>query len=118
MSHPHESLPQSLHPASLGSVPSYSPNADRALQPLVDAVADLVEQRQLARTPEVAQEWFAIESVARYLDVAPERVRKLVARRAIPYYQEGPGCRVHLRRRELDEWMLRSRVAARPERHG
>ena len=107
-----------MHPASPSSEPSYSPNADRALQPFVDAVADIVEQRQLARTPETAPEWMSVESAARYLDVSPERVRKLVARRTIPHYQEGPGCRVFLRRRELDEWMLRSRVAARPERHG
>lgn len=50
-------------------------------------------------------EWQSVESASRYLDVSPERVRKLVAARRIPYSQEGPGCRVFLRRRDLDEWM-------------
>jgi len=58
-------------------------------------------------------EWMAIESAARYLDVAVERVRKLHARREIPFYQEGKGCRVFFRRSELDEWMARNRIAPR-----
>jgi len=44
------------------------------------------------------------------LDVSPERVRKLIARRAIPHYQDGHGCRIFLRRRELDEWKSASRL--------
>jgi excisionase family DNA binding protein len=58
-------------------------------------------------------EWMAIETAARYLDVTVERVRKLHARREIPFYQEGKGCRVFFRRSELDEWMARSRIAPR-----
>jgi len=46
-----------------------------------------------------------VATCARYLDVSPERVRKLVATRRIPYSQEAPGCRVFFRRSELDEWM-------------
>jgi excisionase family DNA binding protein len=44
-------------------------------------------------------------TAARYLDVSPERVRKLQARREIPFAQEAPGCRVSFSRRELDAWM-------------
>ena len=57
-------------------------------------------------------EWLSVESAARYLDVAQERVRKLIARRAVPYYQEAPGCRIFFRRSELDEWMQTFRVQA------
>lgn len=49
--------------------------------------------------------WMNVETAARYLDVSPERVRKLVARRQIPYAQEAPGCRVFFARNELDHWM-------------
>ena len=42
-----------------------------------------------------------VETAARYLDVPEERVRKLKDRRVIPYYQDGPGCRVFFRRAEL-----------------
>jgi hypothetical protein len=31
-------------------------------------------------------------------------VRKLAAQRAIPVHQDGPGCKLHFRRDELDEW--------------
>ena len=72
---------------------------------------------QLEASLPAGPEWLSVESAAEYLDVKPERVRKLVARRAIPYYQDGPGCRVFLRRRELDNWLSRSRIAATPERH-
>jgi excisionase family DNA binding protein len=50
-------------------------------------------------------EWMSVETAARYLDASKERVRKLKERREIPYYQEGPGCRVFFRRSELDAWM-------------
>lgn len=99
------------------AAPSYSANENPELHlplpsSIIDAIAELVEQRLLARMPEAAPEWLSIETAATYLDVSPERVRKLVARRALPHYQEGPGCRVFLHRSELDEWMSRSRIAA------
>jgi excisionase family DNA binding protein len=49
--------------------------------------------------------WMSVDTAARYLDVSPERLRKLQARRAIPYHQEGTGCRVLFCRRDLDNWM-------------
>lgn len=54
-------------------------------------------------TPQSA--WMNVDSAARYLDVSPQRLRKLQARREVPYYQEAPGCRVLFRRTELDQWM-------------
>jgi excisionase family DNA binding protein len=50
-------------------------------------------------------DWMGVETTARYLDVSPERVRKLIAARRIPYSQEAPGCRVFMRRSALDGWM-------------
>ncbi len=53
--------------------------------------------------------WMSVETAARYLDVSAERVRKLQARRKIPYHQEDVGCRVHFNRRDLDVWMAEFR---------
>jgi excisionase family DNA binding protein len=50
-------------------------------------------------------EYMNVDTAARYLDASPERLRKLVARREIPYHQEAPGCRVFLNRHDLDQWM-------------
>jgi excisionase family DNA binding protein len=54
-------------------------------------------------------EWMSVETAARYLDVSPERVRKLQSRREIPFHQEGPGCRVFFRRSDLDGAMAELR---------
>jgi excisionase family DNA binding protein len=58
-------------------------------------------------------EWMSVETAARYLDVSPERLRKLQARREIPYSQEASGCRVFFRRADLDAWMTSQRTPAR-----
>lgn len=50
-------------------------------------------------------EWMSITTAARYLDCTPERIRKLVARRAIPFSQDGPGCRIFFSKTDLDQWM-------------
>ena len=55
-------------------------------------------------------EFMSVETAARYLDVSPERIRKLQARGKIPYYQESVGCRVLFRRADLDEWMAKLRT--------
>jgi excisionase family DNA binding protein len=54
-------------------------------------------------------QWLSVETAARYLDCSPERVRKLVARRQIPFAQEAKGCRVSFDRDDLDEWMCGKR---------
>jgi len=47
-------------------------------------------------------EWMNVETAACYMDVSVERVRKLIARKALPSYSEGKGCRRFLRRSEID----------------
>lgn len=61
-------------------------------------------------------EFMSVETAARYLDVSPERLRKLQARRKIPFYQEDVGCRVLFRRADLDQWMATFRNAPPPTR--
>lgn len=47
--------------------------------------------------------WLDVPTAARYMSVSPERVRKLIAARRLPFSQEGPGCRVLIERRALDD---------------
>jgi excisionase family DNA binding protein len=54
-----------------------------------------------------------IETAARYLDSSPERLRKLVAARRIPFVQEASGCAVRFLRADLDEWLREHRHEAR-----
>jgi excisionase family DNA binding protein len=73
-----------------------------------DALA--VIAAQLGRDRDAWPEWMSVETASRYLDAPVERLRKLQARRAIPYHQEGPGCRVFFRRADLDGWMEAQRT--------
>jgi excisionase family DNA binding protein len=58
-------------------------------------------------------EWMNLETAAAYLDSSPERIRKLVARREIPYHQEAPGCRLSFKRHDLDQHMRTQRIEPR-----
>ena len=87
---------------------------------LIEALATAVSKRLLPTLQtsggcEPWPEWMAIETAARYLDVSPQRIRKLVANRHIPFHQEDRGCRILFRRTDLDEWMTRFRVNTRNE---
>ena len=82
----------------------FGPEAVAALEALIDA---RVEAALSTAGRSDAPEWLSVESAARYLDVSPERVRKLQSRRELPYYQEAPGARVFFHRLELDEAMAR-----------
>jgi excisionase family DNA binding protein len=86
------------------------------IEALVDAVTDRVLERLAERETQGKgrQEWLSIASAATHMDVSQERVRKLIARGELPHYQEAPGCRVLLRRAEVDEAM--SRWRSREER--
>jgi excisionase family DNA binding protein len=73
---------------------------------LASRIADLILMRTEQRDRAPASPWMGVEMAASYLDCSPERIRKLVARRAIPFHQERPGARVFLHRGEIDEWLL------------
>jgi excisionase family DNA binding protein len=75
---------------------------ERLREELLDEIREQVRTEiEAAAWPE----WMSIETAARYLDCPSERVRKLIARRAIPFSQEAPGCRIFLSRSDLDTWM-------------
>ncbi len=79
---------------------------------LVARVADLEER--LAEQQASWPEWMSVETAARYLDCTTERLWKLVARRQIPYAQEGKRCRLSFERDDLDEWMRAQRIDPQP----
>ena len=76
-----------------------------AFEQLVEQVAERVLERVADLGAGDTREWLSVQSAAEYLDCTQERVRKLIARRQIPYYSEGVGCRITLRRADLDEWL-------------
>ena len=74
-------------------------------QAALDAIA--------AALPAPTDSWpdhMGVEMAARYLDLSPEALRKLVQRRKVPYSQEGPKCRLSFERRALDAWMRDQRI--------
>lgn len=71
--------------------------------PLIERIAAEVVARMAL--PE-SSPWMDVNSAAEYLACSPQRIRKLVARRELPYHQERPGGRVFFHRGELDEWLL------------
>jgi len=76
------------------------------LERLVDAVAARVLDRLALQADHVGwPRWMSVLTAARYLDVSEERIRKLVARREIPYSQHDAGCRIFFDRLAIDEWM-------------
>ena len=86
---------------------------------LDEAIRALVAEevaRQLAERgePEASgigwPEWLDVKTAARYLGCEVGAVRKLYERRKVPSYSEGRGCKVYLRRRDLDEFMEANRA--------
>jgi excisionase family DNA binding protein len=91
---------------------SPSPNgADTVLVIRVD-VASLAQQiathlaRELMSVVASPSPWLDVDRAAEHLSCSPERLRKLVSRRALPFHQERSGGRIFFHRRELDEWLL------------
>ena len=90
---------------------------------VIEALATAVSERLLPHLhttdgTDLWPEWMAFETAARYLDVCPQRLRKQIAQRQIPFHQEDKGCRVLFRRSDLDQWMSTFLVPARASRNG
>jgi excisionase family DNA binding protein len=73
---------------------------DGALDALADAVADRLAERQAP----VADAWLDTRAAASYLGLSVHAVHRLVARREVPYSQDGPGARCYFKRSALDAW--------------
>jgi excisionase family DNA binding protein len=74
------------------------------LGPMAKVLADAMLEE--LRTPASTSPWLDIEKASAYLTCSPERVRKLVGHRDIPFHQDRPGGRIFFNRHELDAWLL------------
>jgi excisionase family DNA binding protein len=84
-----------------------------ALDQIIEAVTERVLATLTARDDEQWPRWMNVETAARYIDASPQRIRKLVARREIPYSQQAPGCRVHFDRHAIDDWLTATATTPR-----
>jgi excisionase family DNA binding protein len=82
---------------------------DEALERLADRLTPFVRDR-LAMTDRGGAEagWMDSARAAEYLGITKNSIHKLTAARAIPFEQDGPGCRCWFKRSELDSWRRRS----------
>jgi excisionase family DNA binding protein len=86
---------------------------EAVLRPLVEEVVAREVEARLGSVSADPSEWLSIPSAAELLGVTEGRVRKLTATRRLPYYSEGPGCRVSIRRADLLSYMAGQRHEAR-----
>ncbi len=79
--------------------------ADELLDLLADLVAEKVAARLAApREPASENRWLTTAQAAERLGCHRDTVRKLAAERAIPYEQDGPGCKLYFKAADLDQW--------------
>ena len=80
---------------------------------LVESLEDCVLDRLAERlAPRLAQHlnlsdrdgWLNARDAATYLGMSVTALHKLTAARAIPFEQDGPGCKLWFQRSELDRW--------------
>jgi hypothetical protein len=76
---------------------------DLALDALADLLAPKLEVR--LKPAQAAEDgWFDAKRAATYLGLSVNALHKLTAERAIPFAQEGPGCKLYFSRSDLDAW--------------
>jgi hypothetical protein len=82
--------------------------------PALDALADLLAPKLEARLRPTASEdgWLDAKRAAAYVGLSVNALHKLTAERAIPFEQEGPGCKMWFKRSELDEWRRAGNVGS------
>jgi len=85
---------------------------EELIEEIAERAAQIVVER-MGLESQTWPQWMSVETAAKYLDVSPERLRKLQARRLLPFHQEGPGCRVFFRRTDLDAAMSELQPRAR-----
>lgn len=83
---------------------------DDQLGKIAKRVAEILRAEQLL---EADAGFVNIDGAAAFLGISPQRVRKLVAQRTIPFCQEARNCRITFGLRDLSAWMETQRHAPR-----
>ena len=94
--------------------------AELGLEALVDALAERLAPRVAAQVLDAltgGQEdgWMTTRQAADYLGIRPNALHKLTASRAIPFTQDGAGCRCYFKRSELDRWRAEGPIGRRSD---
>jgi len=102
-----EAAPES-RPAAHTTVQSIT---DLAGASVIDLLLDRVAERiaatvidRLGTDHGSDAEWLDSLHAAEYLGVHRDTLRKLAGERAIPSERDGPGCKLHFRRADLEAW--------------
>jgi len=83
---------------------------DADLQRLAERLAPLLAPSE----PPTEDRWLCSRDAAIYLGLSLHAVHKLTAARAIPFEQDGPGCKCWFKRSELDAWVRAGRPPKTP----
>lgn len=71
----------------------------------LDALAEMLAPRIAVRLQQPVQDgWLTTKQAAEHLGMTATALHKLTAGRAIPFEQDGPGCRCWFKRADLDGW--------------
>jgi hypothetical protein len=95
MSELRQQILSSLQPEDVDAIP------DSTLVALARRLESHLSQAAVA--PE-RDGWLDFDGAVAHLRMKPGALYKLTASKAIPFEQDGPGCRLWFRRSELDEW--------------
>lgn len=76
---------------------------------------ELKEIKELLKKQIIQQkEILTIEEAAEMLGLSTSRLYKMTSNKEVPYYKPG-GKKIYLKRRDLEDWILNSRVSADSE---
>ncbi len=73
---------------------------DAALEHLAERLVPHLE----GRTQASDDRWLSASDAAAHLGISVHALHKLTAARAVPFEQDGPGCKLWFRRSDIDRW--------------
>jgi hypothetical protein len=77
---------------------------ESALALLAERLAPYLERAQGPGQARSDSEWVDSRGAAKHLSMSVNALYKLTAARAIPFEQDGPGCKLYFKRSDLDAW--------------
>jgi excisionase family DNA binding protein len=77
---------------------------DSALDALADRLAPRLASLATHGEQSSDDRWLNTADAATYLGISANALHKLTAQRAIPFEQDGTGCKLYFKRSKLDDW--------------